>query len=109
MVPALEPSIQRGGHHGISEIVMGMAHRAAQVLANFLQKPLRAIFTEFKGDSFNRTSWRDRRREVPLRHEVTPRVRRHCRHLSLTANPSHLEMVDPVVLGKVRAKQEQRG
>ncbi|HJU31577.1 MAG TPA: 2-oxoglutarate dehydrogenase E1 component [Hyphomicrobiaceae bacterium] len=111
MVPALEQIIKRGGQLGIREIVLGMAHRGRlNVLANVLAKPFRAIFNEFKGGSFK-----------PDDVEGSGDVKYHLGassdrsfdgnnvHLSLTANPSHLEIVDPVVLGKVRAKQDQHG
>ena len=111
MVPALEQIIKRGGHLGVREIVIGLAHRGRlNVLANVMAKPLRAIFKEFKGGSFK-----------PDDVEGSGDVKYHLGassdrsfdgnnvHLSLTANPSHLEIVDPVVLGKVRAKQDQHG
>ncbi len=111
MVPALEQIIKRGGQLGVKEIVFGMAHRGRlNVLANVLAKPHRAIFNEFKGGSFK-----------PDDVEGSGDVKYHLGassdrtfdgnnvHLSLTANPSHLEIVDPVVLGKVRAKQDQHG
>ena len=111
MVPALEQIIKRGGQLGVREIVMGMAHRGRlNVLANVMAKPHRAIFNEFKGGSFK-----------PDDVEGSGDVKYHLGassdrtfdgnnvHLSLTANPSHLEIVDPVVLGKVRAKQDQHG
>jgi 2-oxoglutarate dehydrogenase E1 component len=109
MVPALEQIIKRGGQLGVREIVLGMAHRGRlNVLANVMGKPHRAIFNEFKGGSFK-----------PDDVEGSGDVKYHLGassdrsfdgnnvHLSLTANPSHLEIVDPVVLGKVRAKQDQ--
>ncbi|MCB1520702.1 MAG: 2-oxoglutarate dehydrogenase E1 component, partial [Hyphomicrobiaceae bacterium] len=111
MVPALEQIIKRGGQLGVKEIIMGMAHRGRlNVLANVMGKPHRAIFNEFKGGSFK-----------PEQVEGSGDVKYHLGassdrafdgnnvHLSLTANPSHLEIVDPVVLGKVRAKQDQHG
>jgi 2-oxoglutarate dehydrogenase E1 component len=111
MVPALEQIIKRGGQLGIKEIVIGMAHRGRlNVLSNVMAKPHRAIFNEFKGGSFK-----------PDQVEGSGDVKYHLGassdrsfdgnnvHLSLTANPSHLEIVDPVVLGKVRAKQDQHG
>ena len=111
MVPALEQIIKRGGQLGIKEIVIGMAHRGRlNVLASVMGKPHRAIFNEFKGGSFK-----------PDDVEGSGDVKYHLGassdrsfdgnnvHLSLTANPSHLEIVDPVVLGKVRAKQDQHG
>ena len=109
MVPALEQIIKRGGALGVKEIVLGMAHRGRlNVLSQVMGKPHRAIFHEFKGGSF-----------APDEVEGSGDVKYHLGassdrefdsnkvHLSLTANPSHLEIVDPVVLGKVRAKQDQ--
>ncbi|HYA06551.1 MAG TPA: 2-oxoglutarate dehydrogenase E1 component [Xanthobacteraceae bacterium] len=111
MIPALEQIIKRGGALGVREIVIGMAHRGRlNVLAQVMAKPQRAIFHEFKGGS-----------SLPNEIEGSGDVKyhlgassdrefdRHRVHLSLTANPSHLEIVDPVVLGKVRAKQDQYG
>lgn len=111
IVPALEQIIKRGGQLGVKEVVLGMAHRGRlNVLGNVMSKPLRAIFHEFKGGS-----WK------PEEVEGSGDVKYHLGassdrtfdgnnvHLSLTANPSHLEIVDPVVLGKVRAKQDQHG
>ncbi len=109
MVPALEQIIKRGGALGVREIVIGMPHRGRlNVLAQVMGKPHRAIFHEFKGGSF-----------TPDEVEGSGDVKYHLGassdrefdgnkvHLSLTANPSHLEIADPVVLGKVRAKQDQ--
>src|SRR6202050_2287984 len=111
MIPALEQIIKRGGALGVCEIVIGMPHRGRlNVLAQVMSKPLRAIFHEFKGGS-----------STPNEIEGSGDVKYHLGassdrefdnnkvHLSLTANPSHLEIVDPVVLGKVRAKQDQLG
>ena len=111
MIPALEQIIKRGGALGVKEIVLGMAHRGRlNVLAQVMGKPHRAIFHEFKGGSF-----------TPDDVEGSGDVKYHLGassdrafdgntvHLSLTANPSHLEIVDPVVLGKTRAKQDQFG
>ena len=111
MIPALEQIIKRGGQLGMKEIVLGMAHRGRlNVLSNVMSKPFSAIFHEFKGGS-----------STPDEVEGSGDVKYHLGsssdrvfddntvHLSLTANPSHLEIVDPVVLGKARAKQDQRG
>ena len=111
MIPALEQIIKRGGALGVRDIVIGMAHRGRlNVLAQVMGKPHRAIFHEFKGGS-----------STPNEVEGSGDVKYHLGassdrefddnkvHLSLTANPSHLEIVDPVVLGKVRAKQDQHG
>jgi 2-oxoglutarate dehydrogenase E1 component len=109
LIPALEQIIKRGGALGVQEIVLGMAHRGRlNVLAQVMGKPHRAIFHEFKGGSY-----------APDEVEGSGDVKYHLGassdrefdhnkvHLSLTANPSHLEIVDPVVLGKARAKQDQ--
>ncbi|MDJ0931067.1 2-oxoglutarate dehydrogenase E1 component [Breoghania sp.] len=109
LLPALEQIIKRGGQLGLQEIVFGMAHRGRlNVLSQVMGKPLRAIFHEFKGGSY-----------APDDVEGSGDVKYHLGasfdrefdgnnvHLSLTANPSHLEIVNPVVLGKARAKQDQ--
>jgi 2-oxoglutarate dehydrogenase E1 component len=111
LIPALEQIIKRGGNLGVKEIVLGMPHRGRlNVLTQVMGKAHRALFHEFKGGSAN-----------PDAVEGSGDVKYHLGassdrefdgnriHLSLTANPSHLEIVDPVVLGKVRAKQDQHG
>src|SRR6476646_84424 len=111
LIPALEQIIKRGGNLGVKEVVVGMPHRGRlNVLTPVMGKPHRALFHEFKGGSAN-----------PDAVEGSGDVKYHLGassdrefdgnriHLSLTANPSHLEIVDPVVLGKVRAKQDQHG
>ena len=111
MIPALEQIIKRGGHLGVKDIVLGMAHRGRlNVLTNVMAKPLRAIFKEFKGGSFKPD---DVEGSGDVKYHLGASSDRafdgNTVHLSLTANPSHLEIVDPVVLGKVRAKQDQHG
>jgi len=111
MVPALEQIIKRGGQLGAKEIVLGMAHRGRlNVLANVMEKPHRAIFHEFKDGSFKPD---DVEGSGDVKYHLGASSDRNFNgddvHLSLTANPSHLEIVDPVVLGKVRAKQDQLG
>ncbi|PTE21021.1 2-oxoglutarate dehydrogenase E1 component [Cereibacter changlensis JA139] len=109
LIPAMEQIIKRGGALGVKDIVIGMPHRGRlSVLANVMMKPYRAIFNEFQGGSYK-----------PDDVDGSGDVKYHLGassdrtfdgnevHLSLTANPSHLEAVNPVVLGKVRAKQEQ--
>ncbi len=106
-VPALEQIIKRGGALGVKDIVIGMPHRGRlNVLAAVMAKPYRSIFHEFQGGS-----------SLPSDIEGSGDVKYHLGassdrdfdgnsvHLSLTANPSHLEAVNPVVLGKARAKQ----
>ncbi len=111
LVPALEQIIKRGGQLGLREVVFGMAHRGRlNILANVMGKPLRAIFNEFKGGSFKPD---DVEGSGDVKYHLGASSDREFDnnrvHLSLTANPSHLEIVDPVVLGKVRAKQDQLG
>ena len=111
IAPALEQIIKRGGQLGVKEVVLGMAHRGRlNVLANVMGKPHRAIFHEFKGGSFKPD---DVEGSGDVKYHLGASSDRNFNgddvHLSLTANPSHLEIVDPVVLGKVRAKQDQLG
>lgn len=107
MVPALEQIIKRGGAMGVQDIVVGMPHRGRlNVLAAVMGKPYQVIFHEFQGGS-----------SLPSDVEGSGDVKYHLGassdrefdgntvHLSLTANPSHLEIVNPVVIGKARAKQ----
>ena len=107
MIPALESVIKYGGAAGVNEIVFGMAHRGRlNVLANVMAKPLRVIFHEFAGGS----AYAD---EIggsgDVKYHLGTSTDRefdgHKVHMSLVANPSHLEAADPVVLGKVRAIQ----
>ena len=110
-VPVLEAIVRRSAELGVDEVVIGMSHRGRlNVLANVMGKPYTAIFSEFQGGSapddvlgsgdvkYHLGTSTDR--ELPDGRKI---------HLSLTANPSHLEAVNPVVLGKVRAKQRQKG
>jgi 2-oxoglutarate dehydrogenase E1 component len=111
MIPALEQIIKRGGALGVKEIVIGMAHRGRlNVLSQVMAKPHRAFFHEFKGGS---SSPDDVEGSGDVKYHLGASSDREFDgnrvHLSLTANPSHLEIVNPVVLGKVRAKQDQHG
>ena len=109
MVPALEAIMKTGGQMGLKEIVIGMPHRGRlNVLANVMQKPYRAIFSEFQGASALSD---DVQGSGDVKYHLGTSADRdfdgNIIHLSLTANPSHLEAVNPVVLGKTRAKQSQ--
>ena len=111
LIPAMEQIIKRGGALGIREMVIGMPHRGRlNVLANVMSKPYRAIFNEFQGGSFKPE---DVDGSGDVKYHLGASSDRefdgNSVHLSLTANPSHLEAVNPVVLGKVRAKQDQLG
>ncbi|SHI86572.1 2-oxoglutarate dehydrogenase E1 component [Wenxinia saemankumensis] len=111
LIPAMEQIIKRGGALGVEEIVIGMPHRGRlSVLANVMQKPYRAIFNEFQGGSFKPEDVDgsgDVKYHLGASHDRD--FDGNTVHLSLTANPSHLEAVNPVVLGKARAKQDQLG
>jgi 2-oxoglutarate dehydrogenase E1 component len=109
LVPAMEQIIKRGGALGVRDIVIGMPHRGRlSVLANVMAKPYRAIFNEFQGGSFKPE---DVDGSGDVKYHLGASSDRefdgNTVHLSLTANPSHLEAVNPVVLGKCRAKQDQ--
>lgn len=107
MIPALEAVIKYGGQAGVEEVVVGMAHRGRlNVLANVMGKPYRAIFNEFAGGSANP---QDVGGSGDVKYHLGTSSDREFDgvkvHLSLQANPSHLEAVNPVVLGKARAVQ----
>ena len=109
VIPAMEQIIKRGGALGLKEIAIGMPHRGRlNILANVMGKPYRAIFNEFQGGSFKPE---DVDGSGDVKYHLGASSDRefdgNSVHLSLTANPSHLEAVNPVVLGKVRAKQDQ--
>jgi 2-oxoglutarate dehydrogenase E1 component len=111
MIPALEAVIKYAGHEGVEEIVVGMAHRGRlNVLANVMGKPYRAIFNEFAGGSANP---QDVGGSGDVKYHLGTSSDREFDgnkvHLSLQANPSHLEAVNPVVLGKARAVQVIKG
>jgi 2-oxoglutarate dehydrogenase E1 component len=106
-VPALEQIIKRGGALGVDEIILGMPHRGRlNVLAAVMGKPYHKIFYEFQGGN---TQGGDDYGSGDVKYHLGASSDRtfdnHKVHLSLTANPSHLEIVNPVVLGKARAKQ----
>ena len=110
IIPAIEQVLKRGTQLGVEEVVVGMAHRGRlNILHNIFGKPFRAIISEFLGNPAN-----------PENAGGSGDVKYHMGassdrefddkivHLSLAPNPSHLEIVDPVVIGRVRAKQHQR-
>jgi len=111
MIPALEAVVKYGGQYGVRAIVLGMSHRGRlNVLANVMAKPYRAIFSEFAGGSANPE---DVGGSGDVKYHLGTSSDREFDgigvHLSLVPNPSHLEAVDPVVLGKARAQQVARG
>ncbi|MFA6113143.1 MAG: 2-oxoglutarate dehydrogenase E1 component [Sphingomonas sp.] len=111
MIPALESVIKYGGQFGVREIVFGMAHRGRlNVLSNVMAKPFRIIFHEFGGGSDNPE---DVAGSGDVKYHLGTSTDREFDgisvHMSLVANPSHLEAEDPVVLGKIRAIQTIAG
>ncbi len=110
MIPAMEAIIKYGGQYGVKEIVYGMAHRGRlNMLANVMAKPYKIIFHEFAGGSANPD---DIGGSGDVKYHLGTSTDREFGgasvHMSLVPNPSHLEAVDPVVLGKVRAQQVVR-
>ena len=110
MLPALENIIKYGGQAGVRDIVYGMAHRGRlNILANVMANPYKTIFHEFHGGSANPD---DVGGSGDVKYHLGTSTDREFDginvHMSLVPNPSHLEAVDPVVLGKVRAQQVAR-
>jgi 2-oxoglutarate dehydrogenase E1 component len=111
VIPIVEQILKRGVNMGVEEAVIGMAHRGRlNMLANVMNKPYHAIFSEFYGkiQSLDEIHF-----SGDVKYHLGASADREFDeksiHLSLTPNPSHLECVNTVVLGKVRAKQNQRG
>src|SRR5258708_16296976 len=110
MIPAREAGIKYGGQLGVKEMVYGMAHRGRlNILANVLAKPFKVIFHEFSGGSANPD---DVGGSGDVKYHLGTSTDREFDgikvHMSLLPNPSHLETVDPVVLGKARATLAMR-
>jgi 2-oxoglutarate dehydrogenase E1 component len=110
LIPLLDMAIEKAGEHGVDEVVIGMAHRGRlNVLANIMGKNPRQIFREF--DDTNPDLYQGKGDVKYHLGYSTDRMTAsgHKVHLSLAFNPSHLEFVNPVVLGRVRAKQDRFG
>lgn len=110
-IAALEQLLLQASRNGIKDVVFGTAHRGRlNILANVIGKPVRAIFSEFEGGSSNPD---DVQGSGDVKYHLGCSSDREIdgnpMHVSLTANPSHLEAVDPIVVGKVRAKQRNHG
>ncbi len=106
LIPALEQIIKRGGQLGVKEIKIGMPHRGRlNVLANVLQKSYKRIFNEFAGEFSNTPEDSAGDVKYHLGASSNREFDGNSVHVSLTDNPSHLEAVNPVVLGQTRAKQ----
>ena len=106
LIPGLEQIIKRGGHLGVKEVKIGMPHRGRlNVLANLLQKSYKRIFNEFAGELSNTPADSTGDVKYHLGASSNREFDGNLVHISLTDNPSHLEAVNPVVLGQTRAKQ----
>ena len=110
LIPMLDDLIQRAGEHGVQEIVIGMAHRGRlNVLVNVLGKSPKDLFSEFEG-AYDLARLKGSG-DVKYHKGYSADVRTSSGnvHIALAFNPSHLEIVDPVVEGSVRARQDRRG
>jgi 2-oxoglutarate dehydrogenase E1 component len=110
MIPALDVMIECATELGLREVVVGMAHRGRlNVLTNILNKPFKALFAEFQGIAAYPDSVQG---SGDVKYHLGTSTDRDFAgqsvHLTMNANPSHLEWVNPVVTGRVRAKQQQR-
>ena len=110
-IPALHAIIETVAQAGVDEIAIGMPHRGRlNTLVNIVRKPFVQLFSEFGGESFKPDDVQgsgDVKYHLGTSTDIDVAGRRV--HLSLQPNPSHLEAVDPVVVGKVRARQDQAG
>ncbi|WP_312391815.1 2-oxoglutarate dehydrogenase E1 subunit family protein, partial [Pseudomonas sp.] len=107
LIPMLDEMIQRSGSYGTKEVVIGMAHRGRlNVLVNTFGKNPRELFDEFEGKKMNELGSGDVKYHQGFSSNVmTPGGEVH---LAMAFNPSHLEIVSPVVEGSVRARQDRR-
>ncbi|UPY37845.1 2-oxoglutarate dehydrogenase E1 component [Sediminicoccus sp. KRV36] len=110
-IPAVQTVIETAAREGVKEIAIGMAHRGRlNVLVNVVKKPYMQVFAEFKGSSFKPDDVQgsgDVKYHLGTSTDVE--IEGKPVHLSLQPNPSHLEAVNPVVAGKVRARQDMSG
>ncbi len=110
-IPALHAIIETAAASGVREMAIGMPHRGRlNTLVNIVKKPLTAVFSEFGGESFKPDDVQGSGDvKYHLGTSTDMEIAGHTVHLSLQPNPSHLEAVDPVVVGKVRARQDMAG
>ncbi|GLR68707.1 2-oxoglutarate dehydrogenase subunit E1 [Acidocella aquatica] len=110
-IPALHAIIETAAKGGVKEIAIGMPHRGRlNTLVNIVQKPLVALFSEFGGASAKPEDVEgsgDVKYHLGTSTDIT--INGNQLHLSLQPNPSHLEAVDPVVVGKIRARMDMMG
>jgi len=108
MIPMLERCVAKGTQLKTEEIVIGMAHRGRiNVLANFMDKAVEVIFSEFDGTAFEQFDY-DGDVKYHLGFSTDKQTPHGPCHVSLAFNPSHLEVVNPVVMGMARARQRRR-
>jgi len=109
LIPMLDTLIQRAGKHGAKEIILGMAHRGRlNVLANIMGKSLSEIFSEFEGAQLEETAQGQGDVKYHLGFSSDVHTDGGIVHVSLGFNPSHLEIITPVAMGSVRARQCRR-
>ncbi|MGA8279222.1 MAG: 2-oxoglutarate dehydrogenase E1 component [Rhodanobacteraceae bacterium] len=111
LIPLVDELIRRGGIDGLDDMVIGMAHRGRlNVLVNILGKPPQQLFAEFEGSYERADDDPAHSGDVKYHLGFSANVRTpgHTVHVALAFNPSHLEIVDPVVAGSVRARQTRR-
>ncbi len=110
-IPALHAIIETAAGAGVSEVAIGMPHRGRlNTLVNIVKKPYTALFSEFDGNSFKPDDVQGSGDvKYHLGTSTDLEIGGRMVHLSLQPNPSHLEAVDPVVVGKVRARQDMAG
>ena len=108
-IPALDAVVDTGGNLGIEEFIVGMAHRGRlNVLTNIFHKSYKEIFSEFEGNPYDELNFAgDVKYHLGMSSDVKTSSGKSV-HLSLSANPSHLEAADPVVEGMVRAKIDNK-
>jgi 2-oxoglutarate dehydrogenase E1 component len=106
-IPMMDELVQRAGTVGVKELIAGMAHRGRlNVLTNVLGKSPELLFREFEGKPRTKAHSGDVKYHLGFSSDVeTPG---NILHLALAFNPSHLEIVDPVVVGSVKARQDRR-
>ncbi|MGY4516100.1 2-oxoglutarate dehydrogenase E1 component [Lysobacter sp. HA18] len=112
LIPLLDDMVRRAGSQGAKEVVMGMAHRGRlNVLVNTLGKPPRDLFNEFEGKFEHVHSDLAHQGDVKYHMGFSADIGTPGGpvHLALAFNPSHLEIVDPVVAGSARSRQTRRG
>jgi len=111
LIPLMDVLVRRGGSQGVKDVVIGMAHRGRlNVLINTLGKPTQKLFAEFEG-KFDHPDTPEHSGDVKYHMGFSADVATPGGpvHVALAFNPSHLEIVDPVVAGSVRARQMRRG